>query len=78
MRPDYFTDSTIITTPGQIPPPDYDNGQDTPLASIPLSQLMEGNKPVCPICGAPLPIDVKEVVLDGGIYHCCKSCPKKG
>ena len=55
---------------------DYENDVDKPLARIPLSELMRQNEVVCVICGRPLPIDIKEVVMDGGIYFACKKCPQ--
>ena len=77
MRPDNFTDSTVIVTPGQLPPPDYDDGCDRPLEKIPLSELMRDNDAVCPLCGNKLPIDTREQVMDGSIWHVCKKCPER-
>ena len=55
-------------------PPDINSGEDCPLASIPISKLMENNQTICPICGKTLPVDIKEVILDGQTYYACKKC----
>jgi hypothetical protein len=60
------------------PPIVIEDGEDRPLARIPLSKLMaENGVAVCVLCGNILPVDSKEVSMDGGIYQCCRVCPKK-
>jgi hypothetical protein len=58
----------------QSPPADYDDGQEKPLAKIPLSQLMGNYRVVCPLCGKDLPIDTKDVNIDGSLFTVCKKC----
>jgi hypothetical protein len=59
---------------------EYRNMDDIPLASVPLSELMNNNDTVCALCGYSfvnndMVLPTKEMCIDGGIYIVHRNCP---
>lgn len=46
---------------------------------VPLSEIMGNFEVACPLCGNKLPVEVKDMVIDGQTFNVCKQqCVKQG